>query len=225
MKQPFDLMCSAELPPADPALDLSVSSDSDSVSDTSDPELSSSAASSSAGSSSAGPAEKQSPAESVHQKTSADTEGQNPEEDLSKEDLPAEAEDAKDMPPAEADDQSPTSDNPAPVLPEQSSVPTASGESKAAEDHSLTDQQPESNSVSPDFVSGENPEETFVEEAFSDSPPAEETQDGDLYALVLEGFQVTNELMMIQIGLLAVLFAMFVFRFVYRLISNMVTKF
>lgn len=73
-----------------------------------------------------------------------------------------------------------------------------------------------------DDISEEYPEESFSEEELSLS--VEGSQDADLYVLVLEGFQVTNELMMIQIGLLALLFAMFVFRFVYRLISNMVTK-
>ena len=69
-------------------------------------------------------------------------------------------------------------------------------------------------------------------EISEDSPePAEEDRSSELEAdpsglenLVLEGFQVTHELMIMQTGLLLVLFAMFVFRFVHHLISDMVTS-
>lgn len=76
-----------------------------------------------------------------------------------------------------------------------------------------------------DSIPKDRSEETLPEDGDFPLVLAGEESDGDMYALVLEGFQVTGELMMIQIGLMALLFAMFVFRFVYRLISNMVTKF
>lgn len=80
--------------------------------------------------------------------------------------------------------------------------------------------QKETESSSPLPVSEDLPEDDF-----SGSLPADASADNDLYALVLEGFQVTNELMTIQIGLLAVLFSMLIFRFVYHLVSRIVTKF
>lgn len=50
-------------------------------------------------------------------------------------------------------------------------------------------------------------------------------ESGDLYLLVQESILVTNELLTVQTGLLVILLAMYVFRFVYHLISNIVTKF
>lgn len=70
-----------------------------------------------------------------------------------------------------------------------------------------------------------NPEEGFSSEEEPAAREAVSAEDGELYALVLEGFQVTDELMTVQIGLLVLLLAMFVFRFVYHLISDMVTKY
>lgn len=83
-------------------------------------------------------------------------------------------------------------------------------------------------------VSGEDapadPEESSdpAESAGSDTPvPSGEGDpyDGDLYTLVSVQLQVTNELLALQTGLLVLLFALIVFRFVYQLISHIVTKF
>ncbi len=98
---------------------------------------------------------------------------------------------------------------------------STSGEPDAED---FSPQLPDSSAITEPNSESESLEDAwdFTEDAFTD--PETEPYPSSLESLILEGFQVTHELMTVQIGLLLVLLAMFIFRFVHHLISDMVTS-
>ena len=116
----------------------------------------------------------------------------------------------------------PVTDLPEDSLPGQPSADREITEGTASESGTQPDLSEDTSLESVEQNPG--PEAVPEEEPGSLDEVSGQTEE-ELYALVLEGFRVTDELILIQTGLMAVLFAMFVFRFVYHLISNMVTKY